>query len=184
MRNFVHALLFVVGMTLISPAVAAEKHILMLLYRGCEEACQGFQAYFRKQHLPVRFTIRDAAQDKSRIPVFIAEARRLKPDLILTWGTTITQEVAGTWQATEPTRHIVDTPIVFMAVSNPVEAGLVRDLARPGRAECPDHPRPAASAGASARLSPQRTDAAARRSGPSASGGHCAKGRKTESGRC
>lgn len=133
MRVFFQALLLVVGMTLISPAVAAEKHILMLLYRGCEEACQGFQAYFRKQHLPVRFTIRDAAQDKSRITGFIAEARRLKPDLILTWGTTITQEVAGTWQATDPARHIVDTPIVFMAVSNPVEAGLVRDLAHPGR---------------------------------------------------
>ena len=110
-------------------AQAAEKHVLMLLYRGCEESCRGFQDYFRKQRLPVRFTLRDAAQDKTRLPGLVAEAKKLKPDLILTWGTTVTQEVAGPWQAPDPARHISDIPLVFMIVSNPLEAGLVQKLA-------------------------------------------------------
>ena len=109
-------------------ALAAEKHVLMLLYRGCEEACQGFQDYFRKHHLPVRFTVRDVAQDKTRIPGFIAEAKKLKPDLILTWGTTVTQEVAGPWKAPDPARHITEIPLIFMIVTNPMEAGLVQSL--------------------------------------------------------
>jgi putative ABC transport system substrate-binding protein len=109
-------------------ALAAEKHVLMLLYRGCEEACQGFQDYFRKHRLPVRFTVRDVAQDKTRIPGFIAEAKKLKPDLILTWGTTVTQEVAGPWNAPDPARHITDIPLIFMIVTNPIEAGLVQSL--------------------------------------------------------
>jgi len=109
-------------------AQAAEKHILMLLYRGCEESCQGFQDYFRRQRLPVRFTLRDVAQDKLRIPGFVAEAKKLKPDLVLTWGTTVTQEVAGPWNAPDPVRHITDIPLVFMIVSNPMEAGLVQKL--------------------------------------------------------
>ena len=109
-------------------ALAAEKHVLMLLYRGCEEACQGFQEYFRKQRLPVRFTLRDAAQDKTRIPGLVAEAKKLKPDLVVTWGTTITQEVAGPWNAPDPARYISDIPLVFMIVSNPIQAGLVQRL--------------------------------------------------------
>lgn len=113
--------------------LAGEQHILMLLYRGCEEACQSFQDYFIKHHLPVRFTLRDAAQDKTRLPGFVAEARRLKPDLVVTWGTTVTQEVAGPWRAPDPSRYLTDMPIVFMIVSNPVEAGLVPSLASSGR---------------------------------------------------
>lgn len=133
MKHGIVALLLACCAAASNLATAAEKHILMLLYRGCEESCQSFQAYFRKQNLSVRFTLRDAAQDKTRIPGFIAEARQLKPDLILSWGTTMTQMVAGTWQGIDRTRHIVDIPVVFMLVSNPLEAGLIRDLSRPGR---------------------------------------------------
>lgn len=134
MKKLLTGILLTACTLLSNSAQATEMHVLMLLYRGCEEACQSFQAYFKKQKLPVRFTLRDAAQDKNRIPGFIAEARRLKPDLILTWGTTMTQMVAGSWRDADPARHIVDIPVVFMLVSNPLEAGLVRDLAKPARA--------------------------------------------------
>lgn len=121
------------GLGLSSMAAAAERHILMLLYRGCEEACQSFQAHFRKHQLPVRFTLRDAAQDKTRIAGFLAEAKKLKPDLVVTWGTTVTQEIAGPWQQPNPSRFLTDIPIVFMIVSNPVEAGIVARLGSSGR---------------------------------------------------
>ena len=114
-------------------ALAGERHVLMLLYRGCEEACQGFQDYFRKQRLPVRFTLRDAAQDKTRIPGFLAEAKKLKTEFVVTWGTTDKQEVAGPWRAPDPARYLTNIPIVFMIVTNPVEAGVVQRLESSGR---------------------------------------------------
>lgn len=118
---------------LATPAAAEERHILMLLYRGCEEACQSFQDYFRKHRLPVHFTLRDAAQDRTRIAGFVAEAKRIKPDLVVTWGTTVTQDVAGSWRAADPARHVTDIPLVFMIVTNPVEAGIVPRLESSGR---------------------------------------------------
>jgi putative tryptophan/tyrosine transport system substrate-binding protein len=117
-------------------AGAAEQrpyHVLMLLYRGCEESCQGFQDYFRRQKVPVRFTLRDAEQDKRRIPGFVAEARRLKPDLVLAWGTSVALEAVGPWDAVDPARHITDIPVVFMAVTDPVQSRLVPSLKGSGR---------------------------------------------------
>lgn len=110
-----------------------ERHIYMLLYRGCEEACQGFQDYFRKRGLPVRFTIRDAAQDKQRVRELVAEARAMRPDLLLTWGTTATVEAVGKVGKVDPRRHITDLPVLFMIVSHPKAVGIVDNLARPGR---------------------------------------------------
>lgn len=111
---------------------AAETHpyhVMMLLYRGCEESCQGFQDYFRRQRVPVRFTLRDAAQDKRRIAGFVAEAKRLRPDLVLTWGTSVTLEAVGQWDSVDPARHITDIPVVFMAVTDPLQSRLVPSLA-------------------------------------------------------
>jgi putative ABC transport system substrate-binding protein len=108
---------------------AAPYHIMMLLYRGCEEACQGFQDYFRRQHVSVRFTLRDAAQDATRIPGFITEAKRLRPDLLVTWGTTVTLATVGRWDKVDPARHVTDLPVMFMIVSQPVELGVVPTLA-------------------------------------------------------
>jgi len=107
---------------------AAPYHVMMLLYRGCEEACQGFQDYFRRQHIPVSFTLRDAAQDATRIPGFIAEAKRLRPDLLVTWGTTVTLATVGRWDKVDPARHVTDLPVMFMIVSQPVELGIVPTL--------------------------------------------------------
>ena len=114
------------------PARAAEPtqhHIMMLLFRGCEEACQAFQDYFRRQRIPVRFTLRDAAQDASKVPEFVAEAKRLRPDLLVTWGTSVTVAAVGKWNAVDPARHITDIPVLFMIVSQPLELGIVPSLA-------------------------------------------------------
>lgn len=134
MNRSVLALLLLLPLLLLSSRVGAaaapaEYHVMMLLYRGCEEACQGFQDYFRRQRIPVRFTLRDAGQDKNRIAALVAEAKRLRPDLVVTWGTTVSLEAVGRWDAVDPTRHITDLPVLFMIVSQPVELGLVPTLA-------------------------------------------------------
>jgi putative ABC transport system substrate-binding protein len=117
-------------------AASAEPpsyHVMMLLYRGCEEACRGFQDHFGRQQVRARFTLRDADQDARRIPGFVAEARRLRPDLVVAWGTTVALETVGQWDAVDRSRHIADIPVVFMAVSDPLQSRLVPTLAGSGR---------------------------------------------------
>ena len=121
-----------------SMAIAAADavhpyRITMILYRGCEEACQHFQLYFRKHGIPVQFTLRDAAQDKEKVRRFVAEAKSAKPDLIVAWGTSVALETVGPHDAVDPARHVTDIPVLFMIVSQPVASGIVKSLASPGR---------------------------------------------------
>lgn len=123
-----------------SPAASAppEKRtkpfrIYMALYRGWEECAQGFKDYFTNQNIPVELIVRDAAQDKSKLPEFVAEAKSLGVDLVFTWGTTVTQEMLGTYDAVDPTKHITHIPAVFAIVSQPVGSKVVSNLQSSGR---------------------------------------------------
>lgn len=121
-----------------SPAVmAAGKsgpfHIYMAVWRGCEDACKGFQDYFRDHKIPVRFTVRNAERDKARLPGFVQEARALKADLVVTWGTSVTRIMLGPWDNPDPARHVTKIPAVFMIVADPIGAKVVRDYTSSGR---------------------------------------------------
>lgn len=118
---------------LASNATADTKKIAILAWRGCEEACQGFQDYFVERSHPVEFTIYDAAQDKTRLPMILAEIRAAETDLILTWGTTVTLGVAGTLETQGASDLNSDIPQVFMIVADPVGSGIVRSLDETGR---------------------------------------------------
>ncbi|MBF0325072.1 ABC transporter substrate-binding protein [Magnetospirillum moscoviense] len=107
--------------------------IYMALFRGWEEAAQGFKDYFTNQGIPVELIIRDCAQDKSKLPGFVAEAKEMKVDLVFTWGTTVTQEMLGTFDKVDPAKHITDIPAVFAIVSQPVGAKVVPNLLSSGR---------------------------------------------------
>lgn len=107
--------------------------IYMALYRGWEECAQGFKDYFINQNIPVELIVRDAAQDKSKLPEFVAEAKSLGVDLVFTWGTTVTQEMLGTIDTVDPTKHITRIPAVFAIVSQPVGSKVVPDLKSSGR---------------------------------------------------
>lgn len=115
------------------PAQAAEPargkpfRIYMALWRGWEEAAQGFKDYFTNQGIPVELIIRDAGQDRSKLKQFAAEAKELKVDLVFTWGTTVTEEMLGRIGNIDPAVHITDIPAVFAIVSQPL-GGVVADL--------------------------------------------------------
>ena len=114
-------------------AKPAEYRIAMLVYRGCEDACQGFIDYLKLRKVPARVDILDAATDSDRMFAHIAKVKREKPDLVVTWGTTVSLEALGTYDKVDPSRHIIGIPAVFMIVSNPVDARLVPDLQSSGR---------------------------------------------------
>lgn len=107
--------------------------IYMALWRGWEDASQGFKDYFINQNIPVELIIRDAGQDRARLPDFVAEARDLKVDLVFTWGTTVSVDMLGPFDAVDPNRHITDIPAVFAIVSQPVGARMVPTLDSSGR---------------------------------------------------
>lgn len=127
------------GMALLSgaPRAAAQDQrpfrIYMALFRGFEDAAQGFQDYLIERGLPVSFIMRNIEQDLTRVPEMVAEIRRLKPDLVLTWGTGLTVALVGPHDAVDPAKHITEFPVVFMIVSQPLQAKVVADLAHPGR---------------------------------------------------
>ena len=109
-------------------------HIYMAVWRGCEDACKGFQDYFRDNKIPATFTVRDAGRDKAKLAGFVQEARGLEADLVVTWGTSVTRIMLGPWDKPDPAKHVTKIPAVFMIVADPIGAKVVRDYDSSGRA--------------------------------------------------
>lgn len=136
---FVSVLLIVSGFGAVGSVQAAKGTpedpfvVYMILFRGCEEACQGFKAHFQRNQIPVRFVDRDCGQDRKKVAGFVAEAKRIKPDLVVTWGTGVTLDALGPYDNIDPQKHITQIPAVFMIVSQPVEAKIVSSLQGSGR---------------------------------------------------
>jgi putative ABC transport system substrate-binding protein len=102
--------------------------IYAITYRGRTDIEKGFEEYFRSRKIRVEITWRDLNLDSSRFPGFIEEIRAMKPDLVYTWGTSVTLGVVGPHDAIDPRLHIIDTPVVFTLVAAPVLAKIVPDL--------------------------------------------------------
>jgi putative ABC transport system substrate-binding protein len=112
---------------------ADTKLVYGLFWRGCEETCQGFQEYFSEAVIDARIEIRNAAQDHSKLPGFLQEARDAGADLILTWGTSATLGIIGTMDDVDDPRFNHTIPHVFTLVADPVGAQIVKSLEATGR---------------------------------------------------
>jgi len=116
------------------PADAAKTFkVFLVTWRGCEFACKGFIEYFRTQQIPAEIIHRDAGRDKKKMPGFVTEAKGMKVDLVVTWGTTTALNVIGTYNGADPAKHVTDIPAMFMIVSQPVGVKLVKDFGPTGR---------------------------------------------------
>lgn len=109
-----------------------NKKILIITYRGETEVEHGFKDYFLKNKLPAHFETRDLGRDVNKMGEIISEIRQIKPDLILSWGTSTTIALVGTYNNIMPT-HINDIPVVFALVSSPVESKIVQSTSNHGR---------------------------------------------------
>lgn len=114
-------------------ASAAQYKIMIATWRGCEDACRGFQDYLSEHGIDAEFILRDAGQKKGPLPEFLAEARAQDVDLILTWGTSVTRGIAGTLAERGNPALNHDIPNVFTIVADPVGAGIVDSLDHTGR---------------------------------------------------
>lgn len=107
--------------------------VMMVLWRGCEDACRGFQDYLSFRGVPVQYLIRHAGTLNLKFPDLVAEARARKVDLVVTWGTTATLGMVGEYDKPDPARFLTDIPVLFMIVTDPVAARVVERLDQPGR---------------------------------------------------
>lgn len=107
--------------------------IYMITYRGQTEVERGFRDYLAANHVPAEYIERDIARDPSRLPGLVAEIRKLKPDLVYTWGTTVTLGIVGTYDTPHPDRYINHIPVVFALVSAPVRSKIAPSRASSGR---------------------------------------------------
>jgi putative ABC transport system substrate-binding protein len=127
-------LAFVAVATLFGDQDAQAQHsgrplrIYAITFRGMTDVERGFQDYFAARRIPVQITFRDLNRDSSRMPGFIEEIRRTRPDLVYVWGTSVTLGVVGTYDAVDPAIHITDIPVVFTLVAAPVLAKIVPEL--------------------------------------------------------
>ena len=107
--------------------------IYAITFRGPTPVEKGFQDYFAARRIPVQITFRDLNRDMTRMPGFLEEIKRTKPDLVYTWGSTVTLGVVGTYDQADPNVHVTDIPVVFTLVAGPVGVKIVRDLKNPAR---------------------------------------------------
>ena len=112
---------------------AEPYKIYMAVWRGCEDACKGFQDYFREEDIEIDFIIRDAKRNKAMLPIFVREAKELGVDLVVTWGTSVTLGMVGTLDENDPAQHVTDIPVVFMIVADPVGARIIETFESSGR---------------------------------------------------
>lgn len=121
-----------------TPAQQAQQqqrpyHVFMILGRGETEVEQGFRDYFRDKGIELTITVRNIENDPSKVPGFVEEAKRLRPDLVYTWGTPSTIGTVGAYDAIDPEKHITDIPVVFTLVASPLGARIVPSLESSGR---------------------------------------------------
>jgi putative tryptophan/tyrosine transport system substrate-binding protein len=99
--------------------------IYAITFRGMTEVEKGFEEYFASRKIPVQITYRDLNRDATRMPGFIDEIRATRPDVVYTWGTSVTLGVLGPYDAVDPAKHINDIPVVFTLVASPGLAKIV-----------------------------------------------------------
>ncbi len=106
---------------------ARPYRIYMVTWRGATDVEKGFRDYLASRQVAVEYIMRDAAQKPQRLAEFVAEIRKLKPDLVYTWGTSATLGIVGAHD--RRAGFIDDIPVIFTMVASPVGAKLVDSLA-------------------------------------------------------
>ncbi|WP_417504482.1 ABC transporter substrate-binding protein [Marinomonas gallaica] len=110
-----------------------QKTVYMTVWRGCEEACLGFKDYMENMGTPVNIIVRDAKRDKSKLPKFLEEAKRIEPDLVVTWGTSVSKAMIGTYKEYGSATKLGDIPVLFMLVADPLGADIIVSKEESGR---------------------------------------------------
>lgn len=124
-------------------AAPLKPLIAMVLPREEQVIEHAFRDYLARRGLQVRYEVLRYSGKAEDASALVEQVRRLKPDLIYSWGTPTTLALAGpAREVTNPAetasspasrRYITDIPVVFTEVTDPVGSGLLATLRPPGR---------------------------------------------------
>ena len=112
---------------------AGKPRIAMLLWRGWEEACDGFRDYLLGRGIDAEFIQRDAGQTTRPVAGYVAELKEMRPDLVFVWGGSTALAALGRYDAADKSAFLTDIPVVLAIVADPLGSGLVPSLEAPGR---------------------------------------------------
>lgn len=90
---------------------------------------KGFQDYMKEKGVDVDYSVHNAQANMATAGQIGTQIMGEKPDLILAIATPSAQTCA---QALKKAPHMKNTPMLFSAITDPVLAGLVKDLGHPG----------------------------------------------------
>lgn len=90
---------------------------------------KGFQDYLQEQQVSVKYTVHNAQANMAIAGQIAGQIMGEAPDLILAIATPTAQAVA---QALRKAPQMQKTPFLFTAITDPVGAGLVSNLQKPG----------------------------------------------------
>ena len=107
--------------------------IALLTLRGRSRVEDGFQNYFARRRLAVRFQAYELVPGQSDPSELRAMVRAVRPDLIYARGTPAALTLAGRYDASDGADYITDIPIVFVNVTDPVSSGLMPPVGLSGR---------------------------------------------------
>lgn len=107
--------------------------IFAVVWRGETEVEQGFRDYLTQRGIPFEMTVRNLNLDRGNAPSFVEEIKRVRPDLVYTWGTGTTSSIVGKIETDTPESFVRDIPAVFTLVSYPKVANIVESYESTGR---------------------------------------------------
>ena len=107
--------------------------IFAVVWRGETEVEQGFRDYLTQRGIPFEMTIRNLNLDRGNAPPIVEEIKRVRPDLVYTWGTGTTSSILGKIETDTPESFVRDIPAVFTLVAYPKVASIVESYESTGR---------------------------------------------------
>ena len=115
------------------PQAAKPFRIFAVVWRGETEVEQGFRDYLTQRGIPFEMTVRNLNLDRGNAPPIVEEIKRVRPDLVYTWGTGTTTSIVGKVETDAPESFVRDIPSVFTLVSYPKVANIVESYESTGR---------------------------------------------------
>ena len=105
-----------------------EIYVLSFGKKG--EIERGFVSYLSSRGLKIKYIFRscNGLLTVDSLKEYVKEIKELKPDLVFTWGSPITEGIAGKMGDVDPKKHITTIPIVAMPIGEPVSAGFAPAL--------------------------------------------------------
>ncbi len=124
------AIILVLVLPLTSAAAAYNVSVSQFVeHPALDAVLKGFQDFLKENGVAAEYRVHNAQANMGTATQIAGQIMGEKPDLILAIATPSAQTCA---QALKKAPHMSKTPMLFTAITDPLAAGLVKDLERPG----------------------------------------------------